>query len=136
MSSSYRFVSRVAVSSEFYQEVDTFDDGDTRSYYANQWLFVGNLLFSVDSAQVVEIFESVRNVEMVEGIYDKTTCRSRGFEKIEEEDHSVGRESILSITRLQYEKSKCDFKRVQVHHDSNHFHSKFKHSTRSLNPIS
>ncbi|KAL5078129.1 hypothetical protein RYX36_017113, partial [Vicia faba] len=98
MSSSYRFVSRVAVSSEFDQEVDTFDDGDTRSYSANQFLFVGNLPFSVDSAQVAEIFESVRNVEMVEVIYDKTTCRSRGFEKIEEEDHLVGREPILNIT--------------------------------------
>ncbi|CAI8602612.1 unnamed protein product [Vicia faba] len=79
LSLSYRFVSRVAVSSEFKQEVDTFDDGDTRNYSANQRLFVGNLPFSVDSAQLAEIFESAGNVEMVEVIYDKTTGRSRGF---------------------------------------------------------
>ncbi|KAK2401247.1 28 kDa ribonucleoprotein, chloroplastic [Trifolium repens] len=76
---SNRFVSRVAVSSEFDQEEDTFDDGDRRSYSATQRLFVGNLPFSVDSAQLAEIFENSGNVEMVEVIYDKTTGRSRGF---------------------------------------------------------
>jgi nucleolin len=76
---SNRFVSRVAVSSEFDQEEDTFDDGDRRSYSATQRLFVGNLPFSVDSAQLAEIFENAGNVEMVEVIYDKTTGRSRGF---------------------------------------------------------
>ncbi|KAI5395609.1 29 kDa ribonucleoprotein A, chloroplastic [Lathyrus oleraceus] len=79
LSLSTRFVSRVAVSSEFDQEEDTFEDGDTRSYSANQRLFVGNLPFSVDSAQLAEIFESAGNVEMVEVIYDKATGRSRGF---------------------------------------------------------
>jgi nucleolin len=66
---SNRFVSRVAVSSEFDQEKDTFDDGDRRSYSATQRLFVGNLPFSVDSAQLAEIFENSGNVEMVEVIY-------------------------------------------------------------------
>jgi nucleolin len=66
---SNRFVSRVAVSSEFDQEEDTFDDGDRRSYSATQRLFVGNLPFSVDSAQLAEIFENAGNVEMVEVIY-------------------------------------------------------------------
>ena len=42
-------------------------------------LFVGNLPFSVDSAQLAGLFESVGNVEMVEVIYDKETGRSRGF---------------------------------------------------------
>ncbi|XP_058771139.1 29 kDa ribonucleoprotein A, chloroplastic [Vicia villosa] len=79
LSLSHRFVTRVAVSSEFDQEEDTFEGGDTRSYSANQRLFVGNLPFSVDSAQLAEIFESAGNVEMVEVIYDKTTGRSRGF---------------------------------------------------------
>lgn len=79
MSLSYRFVSRVAVSSDFDQENGTFEVGDTRSYPENQRLFVGNLPFSVDSAQLAEIFESAGNVEMVEVIYDKTTGRSRGF---------------------------------------------------------
>lgn len=69
LSLSTRFVSRVAVSSEFDQEEDTFEDGDTRSYSANQRLFVGNLPFSVDSAQLAEIFESAGNVEMVEVVF-------------------------------------------------------------------
>lgn len=66
LSLSYRFVSRVAVSSEFDQVEDTFEGGGTRSYSANQRLFVGNLPFSVDSAQLAEIFESAGDVEMVE----------------------------------------------------------------------
>lgn len=80
LSISHRFISRVAVSSEFDQEEDTFDDGDdTPSYSPNQRLFVGNLPFSVDSAQLAEIFENAGDVEMVEVIYDKSTGRSRGF---------------------------------------------------------
>ncbi|GAU48474.1 hypothetical protein TSUD_405670 [Trifolium subterraneum] len=75
---SNRFVTRVAVSSEFDQEEDTFDE-DRRSYSATQRLFVGNLPFSFDSAQLAEIFDNSGNVEMVEVIYDKTTGRSRGF---------------------------------------------------------
>ncbi|CAE6076113.1 unnamed protein product [Arabidopsis arenosa] len=42
-------------------------------------LFVGNLSFNVDRAQLTQLFESVGNVEMVEVIYDKVTGRSRGF---------------------------------------------------------
>lgn len=68
LSLSYRFVSRVAVSSEFDQQEDTFDDGETPNYSSNLRLFVGNLPFSVDSAQLAEIFENAGNVEMVEVI--------------------------------------------------------------------
>ncbi|XP_061995475.1 RNA-binding protein CP29B, chloroplastic-like [Rosa rugosa] len=42
-------------------------------------LFVGNLPFTVDSAQLVELFKGAGNVEMVEVMHDKTTGRSRGF---------------------------------------------------------
>ncbi|GJN31622.1 hypothetical protein PR202_gn00087 [Eleusine coracana subsp. coracana] len=42
-------------------------------------LFVGNLPFSVDSAQLAGLFEQAGSVEMVEVIYDKLTGRSRGF---------------------------------------------------------
>ncbi|KAJ4885260.1 hypothetical protein Rs2_35353 [Raphanus sativus] len=49
------------------------------SFSADLKLFVGNLSFDVDSAQLAQLFESAGNVEMVEVIYDKVTGRSRGF---------------------------------------------------------
>lgn len=45
----------------------------------NAKLFVGNLPFSVDSAQLAGVFGDAGEVEMVEVIYDKMTGRSRGF---------------------------------------------------------
>lgn len=42
-------------------------------------LFVGNLPFSVDSAELAELFSPAGTVEMVEVIYDKLTGKSRGF---------------------------------------------------------
>ncbi|XP_057424293.1 29 kDa ribonucleoprotein A, chloroplastic-like [Lotus japonicus] len=78
--SSSRFVTRVAVSSEFDQEEDTFsDDAETRSFAPDHKVFVGNLPFSVDSAQLAELFQDAGNVEVVEVIYDKMTGNSRGF---------------------------------------------------------
>ncbi|KAB2630868.1 29 kDa ribonucleoprotein A [Pyrus ussuriensis x Pyrus communis] len=74
---SSRFVRNVAVSSEFEQDEEVLsDDGEASP---DLKLFVGNLPFSVDSAQLAGIFESAGNVQMVEVIYDKTTGRSRGF---------------------------------------------------------
>ncbi|XP_007027347.2 PREDICTED: 29 kDa ribonucleoprotein, chloroplastic [Theobroma cacao] len=81
-SSSSRFVRNVAISSEYGQEEDLFgsDDGEEApSFSPDLKLFVGNLPFSVDSAQLAGLFESAGNVEMVEVIYDKVTGRSRGF---------------------------------------------------------
>ncbi|KAK7345559.1 hypothetical protein VNO77_16164 [Canavalia gladiata] len=79
LSLSSRFVPRVAVSSEFDQEEDTLSDEDIPAFSPDLKLFVGNLPFTVDSAQLAQLFESAGNVEMVEVIYDKTTGRSRGF---------------------------------------------------------
>ncbi|XP_010505299.1 PREDICTED: RNA-binding protein CP29B, chloroplastic-like [Camelina sativa] len=85
-SSSSRFVRNVAVSSDFEVEEDGFADDDApaapqqeQSFSADLKLFVGNLPFNVDSAQLAQLFESAGNVEMVEVIYDKITGRSRGF---------------------------------------------------------
>ncbi|GKV12193.1 hypothetical protein SLEP1_g23375 [Rubroshorea leprosula] len=69
---SSRFVRNVAVSSEYEQ-----DEEEPPSFSPDLKLFVGNLPFSVDSAQLASLFENVGNVEMV--IYDKVTGRSRGF---------------------------------------------------------
>ncbi|KAF5475851.1 hypothetical protein F2P56_007613 [Juglans regia] len=72
---SSRFVRNVTLSSEFDQE----EEVEERGFSPDLKLFVGNLPFNVDSAQLAGLFESAGNVEMVEVIYDKTTGRSRGF---------------------------------------------------------
>ncbi|KAJ4847840.1 hypothetical protein Tsubulata_000156 [Turnera subulata] len=75
-----RFVRNVAVSAEVGQDEDVLSSADDEpSFSPDLKLFVGNLPFSVDSAQLAGVFESAGNVEMVEVIYDKVTGRSRGF---------------------------------------------------------
>ncbi|XP_039042162.1 RNA-binding protein CP29B, chloroplastic-like isoform X2 [Hibiscus syriacus] len=80
---SSRFVRNVAVSSEYGQEEDLFgsdEDGEEAPDFSPDLkLFVGNLPFSVDSAQLAGLFGSAGNVKVVEVIYDKVTSRSRGF---------------------------------------------------------
>ncbi|MBA0693120.1 hypothetical protein Goari_010626 [Gossypium aridum] len=75
------FVRNVSVSSEYGQEEGLFgsDDEEATSFSPDLKLFVGNLPFSVDSAQLAGLFGSAGNVQMVEVIYDKVTGRSRGF---------------------------------------------------------
>ncbi|KAJ4891812.1 hypothetical protein Rs2_31560 [Raphanus sativus] len=81
-----RFLRNVAVTEDF--SVEEEDGGfvddvapppQEQSFSADLKLFVGNLPFDVDSAQLAQLFESAGNVEMVEVIYDKVTGRSRGF---------------------------------------------------------
>ncbi|PON69313.1 Splicing factor-like protein [Parasponia andersonii] len=76
---SSRFVRNVAISSEFEQDEELLSDDGEQGSSPEFKLFVGNLPFSVDSAQLAGLFERAGNVEMVEVIYDKTTGRSRGF---------------------------------------------------------
>ncbi|CAO2824285.1 unnamed protein product [Amaranthus hypochondriacus] len=78
---SARFVQNVAVSSEFEQEEDVLSEDNEQQpdFSPDLKLFVGNLPFNVDSAQLAGLFGSVGTVEMVEVIYDKATGRSRGF---------------------------------------------------------
>ncbi|KAK8636326.1 hypothetical protein V6N13_124073 [Hibiscus sabdariffa] len=81
LSSPSKFVRNVSVSSEYGQEADLLGDNDEEaaSFSPDLKLFVGNLPFSVDSAQLAGLFGSAGNVQMVEVIYDKVTGRSRGF---------------------------------------------------------
>uniref|UniRef100_K3YCT0 RRM domain-containing protein n=1 Tax=Setaria italica TaxID=4555 RepID=K3YCT0_SETIT len=51
----------------------------SESFSEDMKLFVGNLPFSVDSAQLAGLFEQAGSVEMVEVVYDRMTGRSRGF---------------------------------------------------------
>ncbi|XWS09115.1 hypothetical protein CRYUN_Cryun40dG0058200 [Craigia yunnanensis] len=77
-----KFVRNVSVSSEYGLKEELFgsDDRERASTISPDLkLFVGNLLFSVDSAQLTGLFGSAGKVEMVEVIYDKITGRSRGF---------------------------------------------------------
>ncbi|KAF0906886.1 hypothetical protein E2562_013277 [Oryza meyeriana var. granulata] len=63
----------VAVSSEVEAEEGGAEFGEDLK------VFVGNLPFSVDSAQLAGLFEQAGSVEMVEVVYDRQTGRSRGF---------------------------------------------------------
>ncbi|KAK4766314.1 hypothetical protein SAY87_007956 [Trapa incisa] len=75
-----RFIPRVAVSSELEEEEEEIPSHEGEpSFSPDLRLFVGNLPFNVDSAQLAGLFENAGNVEMVEVIYDKETGRSRGF---------------------------------------------------------
>ncbi|CAL4914620.1 unnamed protein product [Urochloa decumbens] len=66
-----------AVAEELEAEEQTGGEGE--EFSADLRIFVGNLPFSVDSAQLAGLFEQAGSVEMVEVIYDKLTGRSRGF---------------------------------------------------------
>ncbi|WOK93277.1 29 kDa ribonucleoprotein A, chloroplastic-like [Canna indica] len=65
-------ITKVALSSDL-----EFSGGE--QYSQDLKLFVGNLPFSVDSAQLAGLFQRAGNVEMVEVIYDKLSGKSRGF---------------------------------------------------------
>lgn len=69
LSLSSRFARKVAVSSEFGQDEEVLSDDGDASFSPDLKLFVGNLPFSVDSAQLAGLFESAGNVEMVEVIF-------------------------------------------------------------------
>ncbi|KAI3901994.1 hypothetical protein MKX01_040397 [Papaver californicum] len=71
---SSRFVTRVSA------EFDQASPGrDETNFSPDLKIFVGNLPFNVESADLAELFEQSGTVEMVEVIYDKISGRSRGF---------------------------------------------------------
>ncbi|KAF6167840.1 hypothetical protein GIB67_027618 [Kingdonia uniflora] len=72
--SSELFVRNVAR----YEHVITRDT-DEVGFSPDLKLFVGNLPFGVDSAELAGLFERAGNVELIEVIHDKQTGRSRGF---------------------------------------------------------
>lgn len=67
----------VAVSE--YEQEEEVSSGEEATFSPDLKLFVGNLPFNVDSAELAGLFERAGNVEVVEVIYDKITGRSRGF---------------------------------------------------------
>ncbi|KAF0911787.1 hypothetical protein E2562_012288 [Oryza meyeriana var. granulata] len=69
----------VAMSEEVETEDAEEEGSEAEEFSEDLRVFVGNLPFSVDSAQLAGLFEQAGSVEMVEVIYDKLTGRSRGF---------------------------------------------------------
>uniref|UniRef100_K3Y2K8 RRM domain-containing protein n=1 Tax=Setaria italica TaxID=4555 RepID=K3Y2K8_SETIT len=70
----------VAVSSEYETEgVEQQEEEGTEELSEDLKLFIGNLPFNVDSAQLTGLFEQAGSVEMVEVVYDRMTGRGRGF---------------------------------------------------------
>ncbi|KAH0872523.1 LOW QUALITY PROTEIN: hypothetical protein HID58_069885, partial [Brassica napus] len=85
-----------------------------QSFPSDLKLFVGNLPFNVDSAQVAQLFESAGNVEMAEVIYDKVTGRSRGFGFVTMSSASEqqGEAEVLALESLFGEQGKVVEARV------------------------
>ncbi|XP_066387867.1 RNA-binding protein CP29B, chloroplastic-like [Miscanthus floridulus] len=70
---------RAAAAAAVTEELEAEGQPGGEEFSENLRVFVGNLPFSVDSAQLAGLFEQAGSVEMVEVIYDKLTGRSRGF---------------------------------------------------------
>lgn len=76
-----RSVTMTPQQSSEWEEEEEEEEGDieNRMPSANLKVFVGNLPWSVDSAELAELFKDTGDVTMVEVIYDRQTGRSRGF---------------------------------------------------------
>ncbi|KAL0707508.1 hypothetical protein Bca4012_073934 [Brassica carinata] len=60
-----------------------------QSFSSDLKLFVGNLPFNVDSAQVAQLFKSAGNVEMAEVIYEKGEAEVLALESLFAEQGKV-----------------------------------------------
>ena len=70
----------MTLSSEFDQDEEILSEGEERSFSPDLKLFVGNLPFSVDSAQLAELFESAGTVEVVEVLFYFFSSQSLVFD--------------------------------------------------------
>ncbi|KAF5189984.1 Rna-binding protein cp29b protein [Thalictrum thalictroides] len=83
------------VASSMYDQDEEVSNGRSDANFSEDLkLFVGNLPFDVDSAELANLFERAGNVQVVEVIYDKLSGRSRGFgfvtmSKVEEVEAAV-----------------------------------------------
>ena len=60
-------------------------------------LYVGNLSYSVTSANLEEMFTPLGSVRSAEVIQDRDTGRSKGFGFVEMEDDNAAREAITGL---------------------------------------
>jgi RNA recognition motif-containing protein len=60
-------------------------------------LYVGNLSYSIDNAQLEELFSKYGTVRSAEVIQDRDTGRSKGFGFVEMADDNAAREAIEGL---------------------------------------
>ena len=60
-------------------------------------LYVGNLSYNVDSAQLEELFSKYGQVQSAQVIQDRDTGRSKGFGFVEMADDNAAREAIEGL---------------------------------------
>jgi RNA recognition motif-containing protein len=60
-------------------------------------LYVGNLSYNVDNAQLEEMFSKFGDVRSAEVIQDRDTGRSKGFGFVEMADDNAAREAIEGL---------------------------------------
>jgi RNA recognition motif-containing protein len=66
-------------------------------------LYVGNLSYSVDGAQLEEMFSKFGEVRSAEVIQDRDTGRSKGFGFVEMADDNAAREAIDGMNNQEHE---------------------------------
>ena len=64
-------------------------------------LYVGNLSYSTDGAQLEEMFSKYGTVRSAEVIQDRDTGRSKGFGFVEMEDDNAAREAIEGLNERE-----------------------------------
>jgi RNA recognition motif-containing protein len=66
-------------------------------------LYVGNLSYSVDNAQLEEMFSTFGAVKSAEIIQDRDTGRSKGFGFVEMNDDNAAREAIDGMNGKEHD---------------------------------
>jgi RNA recognition motif-containing protein len=64
-------------------------------------LYVGNLSYNTDRAQLEEMFSKYGTVRSAEVIQDRDTGRSKGFGFVEMEDDNAAREAIEGLNERE-----------------------------------
>lgn len=65
-------------------------------------LYVGNLSFDVDSAELESLFSRHGRVESANVIFDRTTGRSKGFGFVELSEESEAQAAISALNGVEY----------------------------------
>lgn len=66
-------------------------------------LYVGNLSYSVDGAQLEEMFSKFGSVRSAEVIQDRDTGRSKGFGFVEMADENAAKEAIDGMNNQEHD---------------------------------
>jgi cold-inducible RNA-binding protein len=66
-------------------------------------LYVGNLSYNVDGAQLEEIFSKFGTVTSAQVIQDRDTGRSKGFAFVEMADDNAAREAIEAMNNQEHD---------------------------------